>query len=294
MRKAQYMTSNEPRMWRGSDADQFHTLDLLQVEGSAHDQVRQINAQRRSFAGLCGNCLSQLFSGHACEMNLSPFTACEAPGTQEFLDQGLWLLAQGELPIQRQTPLVMMQIDPAVLYSLTILFFGGAVPNGSNREVPRRNPTDTEIRLLQRLLQHQADIMSPLLGWDEQSWQVATGSPDQLPEQGRWLLSRVSLQLGGFEAHWQLYWPLLSDEKQAPQQALAAALVQALPRVPVQLHVLMQEWNMNLADVSQLQVGDVLSLDLSAPLPACLGSQICLQGHIAEHQGNLVFQVVDV
>jgi flagellar motor switch protein FliM len=56
----------------------------------------------------------------------------------------------------------------------------------------------------------------------------------------------------------------------------------------------MQQWAMNLAEVSELQVGDVLPLEMGEPVVAAIGSRGCFRGQVAEHQGHLVFQVTDV
>ncbi|MGL5286102.1 Type III flagellar switch regulator (C-ring) FliN C-term [Aeromonas sp. RU39B] len=285
--------THEPRMWQGAEADRFPVMDLLQVEGSAHEQLRHVNAQRRSFASLCGNCMGVLFNGHACHLSLAPFAACEAPGIEESSAQDIWLLATGEQPHAGRQPQALLQIEHLELFRLAVLFFGGR-PLGTERENTKRSPTDAEIRLLQRLLQHQLDILSSLLGWDEQSWDVGTGAADQLPEVGRWLWTRVEMNLGEHKVVWRLYWPLLADSNDIPVEKLDADLQLAVHQVPVRLQVVMQQWNMNLAEVSELTVGDTLSLDLSEPLPARLGAQTCLRGNIAEHQGNLVFQVTDL
>lgn len=290
MSKAEFSTVHEGRLWRGEEADRFPVLDLLQADTASQAPLQSINAQRRAFAALCGNCLSQLFPGQACALRLSPFAVSELPDEQE--EASLWLLARAEDGVLASQP-ALLQMAPDSLFQLAVLFFGGR-PQGTAREVPRRQPTDTEVRLLQRLLQHQLDILSPLVDGGPQHWDVAGALAEQLPDQGRWLASQVSLQVGEHSIDWQLYWPMATESRDRPLADLDGPLQQALHQVPVRLQVIMQRWQLNLAEVSQWQAGDLLPLQLGEPLPACLGSQVCLHGHIAEHQGQLVFQVADV
>ena len=290
MSKAEFSAANEGRLWRGEEADRFPVLDLLQADTASQAPLQVINAQRRAFAALCGNCLSQLFSGQACSLRLTPFVVSELPVEQD--EASLWLLARADADAQA-AQCALMQMASETLFQLAVLFFGGR-PQSPARDVTRRQPTDTEVRLLQRLLQHQLDILSPLLDDAPAHWEVAGALAEQLPDSGRWLCSQVALQVGEHTIEWQLYWPLSTDSGERPVTDLDGALQQALHQVPVRLQVIMQRWQLNLADVSQWQAGDLLPLQLGEPLPACLGAQVCLHGHIAEHQGQLVFQVADV
>lgn len=289
--------NREAMLWHGDEAAQFPSFSLLQPDLQSQDQLRQLNNQRRVFASICSSCFNQLFNGHACELDFMPFELCGAEALLDVVERaagaGIWLQAESRHPLRGRRQPAMLHIDARLLYRLAILFFGG-IPLSPEREQPRRGPTDTEIRLLQRLLQYQLDMLSQLLGLDDERWSVMANSVDLLPDCGQWLRSEATLMVGEHAASWHLYWPLVVETPDQPAPALEEAMLQAMPAIPVQLRIRMQQWNMNLADVSQLRVGDVLSLDLAGPLPAYLGQLSWLRGHVAEHQEHLVFQVDEI
>lgn len=102
------------------------------------------------------------------------------------------------------------------------------------------------------------------------------------------------MMVGEHASQWFLWWPCTPEEAETPALELSATLEQALTSVPFRLRVVMQQWAMNLAEVSELQVGDVLPLEMSEPVVAAIGPRGCFRGQVAEHQGHLVFQVTDV
>jgi len=278
----------------GDEALAFPLLDLLRPDRSVHEYGQRLNGQRRAFSTLCGGCYAQLFNGHPCELEFAPFEWSLPTQTPMAEAEGwVWLQAEGRREPNGRKQQALLAIAAPVLYRLAVLFFGG-VPLSSDQEVAKRTPTDTEIRLLQRLFQHQLDICSDLLNEPETRWVVGPSSAEQLPRQGEWLVSEATMMVGEHASQWFLWWPCTPEEAEKPALELSAALEQALTTVPLRLRVVMQQWAMNLAEVSELQVGDVLPLEMSEPVVAAIGPRGCFRGQVAEHQGHLVFQVTDV
>ncbi len=282
------------RLLTGDEALAFPLFELLRPDRSVHEFGQRLNGQRRAFSALCGGCFAQLFNGHPCELEYSPFEWSQPGQTPMAEGEGwIWLQAEGKTGPSGCRQQALLAIPAPVLYRLAVLFFGG-IPLSSDQEVAKRTPTDTEIRLLQRLFQHQLDICSDLQTEPEMRWVVASSSAEQLPVQGEWLVSEATMMVGEHASHWFIWWPCTPIATEEPAFELSAALEQALTTVPFRLRVLMQQWAMNLAEVSELQVGDVLPLELNEPVIAAIGPRGYFRGQVAEHQGHLVFQVTDV
>ncbi|WP_409421725.1 FliM/FliN family flagellar motor switch protein [Pseudaeromonas sp. ZJS20] len=270
-------------------------VDLLQAQSAISERCAHLDAQLPSLMAGLQRTLGGLFNGLECRLELSPFELCDGAasftrGLPQETDTAslLWGVYQAPVLPAGGLGCGLMQIAADELFRLAELFFGG-LP--SPRPQPARAPSDTEWRLLQRLLAEQLNALGARLGL-VLPWEVPLLSPNQPPARGCWARSRLQLRLGSHLFHWRFYWPLPADDAAAEAADLAVELEQALRAVPVRVIVQMQEWQMNLAEVSQLQVGDILPLDMQDPMPAGLGGLPCFKGHVAEHQGYLVFQVV--
>ena len=58
--------------------------------------------------------------------------------------------------------------------------------------------------------------------------------------------------------------------------------------------MVLSEFSVRLAELQQLQVGDVLPLELLELAPALIGNHSCLLGQVAENNGALVYRVAAV
>ncbi|TFF80047.1 flagellar motor switch protein FliM [Aeromonas taiwanensis] len=232
--------------------------------------------------------MAQLFNAADCDLGYQDF-ASAFPQEQD--DHLIWVEARTPLDAQRIT---YFAIDPAVIYRLAVLFFGGSLQHEGTVAAHGRGLTDTEQRLLLRLCQYQVEIWSACQGQGDLAWQLALTTRDALPASRLWV-AQAGMLAGGRQHDWQ-FWLAPPEETLSigGQSVQPAQLEQALTQVPVRLRVVMGQMSMTLADLECLKVGDVLSLDLPEVVPALIGHRPCFNGRIAEHKGSLVYQVAAV
>ncbi|KUE80644.1 FliM/FliN family flagellar motor switch protein [Aeromonas schubertii] len=256
--------------------------DLFGRERAEQARLNGFNSMLSQVAAPLSACLSQLFNNADCELRLSPFVAAAQPDGEE---PRVWLQARAA---GASVPLAWFAITPATLYRLAILFFGGSLQPGSQVAV-QKNPSDSELRLYQRLCRYQMENLSSALGWGELGWELTPATP---PEGPLWSSEGV-LQLGEHRQSWQVWWrPPVDEEKESTQTSdLADKLHEALPHTPVRLRVVMAQMQMTLAELEDLKVGEVLALDMFESMPALVGHRPCLRGRVAEQGGSLVYQV---
>ncbi|QXB56328.1 lateral flagellar motor switch protein LfiM [Aeromonas sp. FDAARGOS 1415] len=262
--------------------------DLLGVERANQARLKQLNAQLSAFSQQASGCMAQLFNAADCDLGYQDF-ASAFPQEQD--DHLIWVEARTPLDAQRIT---YFAIDPAVIYRLAVLFFGGSLQHEGTVAAHGRGLTDTEQRLLLRLCQYQVEIWSACQGQGDLAWQLALTTRDALPASRLWV-AQAGMLAGGRQHDWQ-FWLAPPEETLSigGQSVQPAQLEQVLTQVPVRLRVVMGQMSMTLADLECLKVGDVLSLDLPEVVPALIGHRPCFNGRIAEHKGSLVYQVAAV
>ncbi|MCO4208792.1 lateral flagellar motor switch protein LfiM [Aeromonas hydrophila] len=263
--------------------------DLLGIERADQERLKQINALLGTFSLQAAGCMAQLFNSADCELNYQEFTVLASP---EHNDGLIWVEARSALDAHR---VAYFSISPAVIYRLAVLFFGGALRDQSEAPSHGKGMTDTEQRLMLRLCQYQIDIWSSCLGLGDLDWQLTLITRDALPQSRLWM-AEANLTVGSFAHDWRLWLvpPAESNGCSVGHDLQDGALEQALTHVPVRLRVVMGQLSMTLADLECLKVGDVLSLDLPEVVPALIGNRSCFSGRVAEHKGNLVYQVATV
>ncbi|MFR9720067.1 FliM/FliN family flagellar motor switch protein [Aeromonas diversa] len=256
--------------------------DLFGRERAEQARLNGFNSLFCQVAAPLSASLSQLFNSADCELQLTPFAANQQPDAEE---TRVWLQARAA---GASIPQAWFAITPATLYRLAILFFGGSLQPGSQVAV-QKNPSDSELRLFQRLCRYQMEHLCGALGWGDLGWEVTPATP---PEGDLWSCEGV-LQLGEHRQSWQLWWrPPVDEEKESTQaHNLADKLHEALPHTPVQLRVVLAQMQMTLAELEGLKVGEVLALDMYESMPALIGHRPCLRGRVAEQGGSLVYQV---
>ncbi|MGL4205197.1 MAG: FliM/FliN family flagellar motor switch protein [Aeromonadaceae bacterium] len=269
-----------------AEAAAIPTYDLLGQGREAADALRTLNQLRRGVSQAVTGCFSHLFNGYGCQLEYGPFAAGlpQIAGGEEWL----WVCADSNQGVQ-----ALLCMPPRVLYRLAILFFGGALYERDGAQ-PLRPLSETELRLLLRLTQHQLDILSELTGEGTTEWRLNLVAAETLPAEGSWVSSEVTLLLGEHDAQWHLCWPVTPKERLAlpnPGESLGQRLHQALPQVPVRMRILLSEFTLRLGELQGLAEGDILPLELNEQLPALIGSQPCFTGRMAEHNRGLVYQI---
>ncbi|MFM5465068.1 FliM/FliN family flagellar motor C-terminal domain-containing protein [Aeromonas simiae] len=262
------------------------TYDLLGAEQADQIQLRLFNVSLGGVAAQVSTCLSQLFHSSDCELSLPPFAVAQ-PGLPE--GERLWVQARASTLEAVQA---WFAITPAHLYRMAILFFGGSLQPGA-QVVVSKSPSDSELRLFLRLCRYQLENMSSALGWGDMGWELETCAPPALDDAGPLWHSEADLTLSGHHQGWNMWWrpPCVEEGESDAENKLAGKLHTSLPYTPVRLRVVLSQMQMTLAELEQLQVGEVLALDLNESAPALIGTKVCLRGRVAEQAGNLVFQI---
>lgn len=264
--------------------------DFLGQERLAHDILSKLNLQRRVWSQLVAGCFSRLFNGSSCQVDYSPF---QVRNLAEQAERADWLWVQAESSSGQQA---WLAIEARQLFQLAILFFGGSLLEADSRATDRPL-SETEQRLLLRLSQHQLDILSDLLEEPETVWELNLVGREALPNHGLWSCSESTLLLGEHDSQILFWWPVVPAETPAlpsPDSSLQERMQAVLPSVPLRLRVVLSEFSVRLAELQQLQVGDVLPLELLELAPALIGNHSCLLGQVAENNGALVYRVAAV
>jgi len=269
-------------------------FDLLGRSRRASAMANMLNQARNALSQHIAIGITGLFNGNGCRIEFDDFTL-DGPPPTDAADGVVpcWIVARA---LGRNWSPAIFWFDSAAAYRLAVLFFGGNLLE-SDLKHPGRALTDAELRLMQRLFQQQLDGFSRQLGLDNQAWELKLMEAEALPKQGEWFSSQVSVAVADQVATWQLWWPFwLSETEPVPiaDATLAPALRAALPKVPLQLRLIMAQTSMKLEQVTRLKAGDIIDVDWSETALALLGPQPLLRGRVAEQSKGLVFQVTEV
>lgn len=201
-----------------------------------------------------------------------------------------WLTAESAETEGR--PLVLAASKQS-LFQLSDLFFGATPTLISDKVLEQRVISDTEERLVHRLLSALVMNTCRLLGLPDGNWQSQTH--DTAPATGvSWSELVIAAEDWSFPIH--LGWPerltLPEDTPRPGKGAITRArLEQTLRRVPLQLKVELATVDLTLDRLGDLNPGDMLAIDLAGPMPVRGGQQLCLKGQVCEDSNRLALNV---
>lgn len=271
-------------------------FDLLGRSRRAAQMAKTLNQARAALAQSISHAFTSLFNGNSCRLEFDEFTQDGPPRDHARADGEVlpcWIVAHA---LGRDWSPALLWFDSAAAYRLAVLFFGGSLL-ASDLKHPCRPLTDAEQRLMQRLFRQQLDIFSRQLGLADQDWELQLLQGEALPKQGEWFSAQVNVALGDQTAVWQLWWPFWQREIE-PQAVIDAGLAPALnavlPKVPLQLRLVLAQTRMKLEQLTGLKAGDIIAVDWPETALALLGPQPFLRGRVAEQNKGLVFQVTEV
>lgn len=282
--------TEEKRIHLDEAAAALPNYDLLGLERSrvlAEEALSEILEPVRQKIEDAG---AHLFSDAECRLEMSPFSTLERD--DEAHESALWIKAENPDGV-----MVVMAMDAQGLYQLAELFFGGgAISINANRTNVSQSLTDSEKRLLVRLLSLQLKHIGDRLGIEEE-WRI--GRMPRAPQGDDWLSSNACIFLGEHQASWQLWWPIAKvqpkaviEEQKIPD--LTPELEQAAENIPVQLRIILANTRLTLDQLTRLNEGDVIPVDMPEIVTALAGPQSFVKGKMAERNGHLVLQVSDV
>jgi flagellar motor switch protein FliM len=270
------------RRFDGAEADSFPRYDLVRAQRRRGELVALLNALSRSIFDDVEARFRNLFHQSRVALSAGDWAIAGAPVAK------FWLRAC--LP-QRPEEVAWLGFDGAALSVLSDLFFG----HDSSATRPRNLPSvsDTEERIAKRVLVCQLEAIASAFGLPCAGWEVRwdeAGPTEPLPG------CSVTLSAETLKCGWSLCWSTsaVTEESAAPGPEAAAALEQAVLRVPVRLRVEVARLQVPLGRLEGLRPGDVLPLRLHSEAPARVGGFSCSQGRVAEDGDALVFQITKV
>lgn len=202
----------------------------------------------------------------------------------------LWLSAF----TSREAPAVLLGLDERSLFYLSELFFGGEPDKLSDKHLHQRQVTDTERRLVGRVFNTLLATLCPPLNLALDDWQSAwVDSPSF--SSALWTIIEVSTADWTLQLHcgWPASLTGAAHRDQEPVQDLSPLLRENLKTVPVQLTVEVARMALTLADLAELDEGDILPLDMKNIVTASAGSNACLAGQLCEHGEGLALRITD-
>lgn len=261
--------------------------DLFGVDRSRQAELQTFNQSLGNVASQIQVCLSQLLDNSDLELSVDPF---DMGGVFDGDGQQIWLMARSGTHADAHA---YFSINHAHLYSLAMLFFGGAFPNVVAEGSAGKAPSDSEMRLFQRISNYQLQNMASALGMGDMRWEITSCLPPGTDVLSSLWASQASLEQGENRLSWRIWWKSLGVEEESlhPNENLAEKLHSSLPKVPVHVRVVLCEMRLTLDELSRMQVGDVVAIDLPSVSAGFIGNRRCFSGRIAEQAGNLVYQI---
>ena len=282
------VTKSSSKITLAAESAEIEKYDLLGERRQWTDCLEVINFDLSLAHREIERRLSQLFNEYEYRITLQKFTH-EKINPVDLGTNIIWLQAQNNAGLK-----VLLSINNTMLYTLTEIFLGASKPsNKDNLE----QPSDSEYRLLKRILSIQLDALDNQLGYN-QEWTISHTNQPVIGSE--FISSTIDCTIKEYISSWQIWYPkkfinqTLSSNRTMPDyELLAAKLAKAATNIPTNINVILAKTQLNIVQLTQLKPGDFIMMDLPEIVSVCTGNHVIANGRVVVQSGRLVMQVTD-
>jgi len=281
-------TSVSPKITLAAESAEIEKYDLLGERRQWTDYLEVINSDLSLANRDIERRLSQLFNEYECRIVLQKFTH-QKVNSDDLSTNIIWLQAKNNAGLK-----VLLSINNSMLYTLTEIFLGASKP--SNKD-SLEQPSDSEYRLLKRILTIQLDALDNQLNHDHE-WVIS--HTNQPITGGDFIASTIDCTIKEYLPSWKIWYPkefisqtLSSTSTMPDYELLATKLANAATNIPTNIKVILANTQLNIEQLTQLRTGDFIMMDLPEIVSACTGDHVIAHGRVVVQSGRLVMQVTD-
>ena len=282
------VTKSSSKITLAAESAEIEKYDLLGERRQWTDCLEVINSDLSLAHREIERRLSQLFNEYEYRIPLQKFTH-EKVNPVDLGTNIIWLQAQNNAGLK-----VLLSINNTMLYTLTEIFLGASKPsNKDNLE----QPSDSEYRLLKRILSIQLDALDNQLGYN-QEWTISHTNQPVIGNE--FISSTIGCTIKEYISSWQIWYPkefinqTLSSNRTMPDyELLAEKLAKAATNIPTNINVILAKTQLNIVQLTQLKPGDFIMMDLPEIVSVCTGNHVIAHGRVVVQSGRLVMQVTD-
>lgn len=191
-----------------------------------------------------------------------------------------------EYPGQR----ALLGLDRRSLFSVSELFFAGNPCDLTDKDIKKRDITDTDTRLISRLLSAAIGIVSDNLGIEPCYWNTEWS---ELVDTGGLFWTEFEIAGESWSISIHLGWPcsFRKEEAQVAPVFTREEISSQLERAPVRLAAELASLTITMADLNNLSTGDIIEFDLQQNITATAHGVPCVSGKIFESDDRLGLRI---